>query len=71
MSEAMDWVSRILAVVAVMFLPSLGGTWLDKRLGTRFLGLAGLAAGVVMGVAYLLALTKQPPRGGDRTDHGD
>jgi hypothetical protein len=71
MSEATEWVSRILAVVAVMFLPSLGGAWLDKRLGTGFLGLAGLVVGVALGVAYLLVLTKQPPRGGNRTGNGD
>jgi hypothetical protein len=61
MTEAMEWVSRILAVAAMMVLPGVGGQWLDKRFGLGFLGLAGFAIGVVSGVAYLLALTKQPP----------
>jgi len=57
----MEWVSRILAVAAVMVLPGLAGGWLDKRWGTGFLGLAGFAVGVVSGIAYLLAITRQPP----------
>lgn len=71
MTEATEWVSRILAVAAVMVLPLVGGAWLDKQLGTRFLSLVGLALGVTTGIAYLLALTKQPPRGGNRTTDGD
>lgn len=61
MTEAMEWVSRILAVAAMMVLPGLGGQWLDKRFGVGFLGLIGFAIGVVSGVAYLLAVAKQPP----------
>ncbi|HVX63492.1 MAG TPA: hypothetical protein VHC19_22920 [Pirellulales bacterium] len=71
MTEATEWVSRILAVAAVMVLPLVGGAWLDKQLGTRFLGLVGIALGVTSGIVYLLALTKQPPRGGNRTTDGD
>lgn len=71
MTEATEWVSRILAVAAVMVLPMVGGTWLDKHLGTKFLGPAGLVFGVTSGIVYLLALTKQPPRGGNRTTDGD
>lgn len=66
-SEAMTWVSRILAVAAVMVLPGLAGQWLDKRWGVGFLGLTGLAVGVCSGIAYLLAITKSPP---DRRDGG-
>ena len=62
MTEAMEWVSRILAVAAVMVLPGLAGQWLDKRLGTGFFGLAGFAVGMVSGIAYLLAVTKTPPK---------
>ena len=61
-AEAMEWVSRILAAAVMMFLPGLAGQWLDKRLGTGFLALAGLAIGVVSGFAYLLAVTKTPPK---------
>ncbi len=71
MTEATEWVSRIFAVAAVMVLPYVGGTWLDKQLGTRFLGPAGLVIGVTSGIAYLLALTKQPPRGGNRNTDGE
>ncbi|RLS77172.1 MAG: hypothetical protein DWI03_07015 [Planctomycetota bacterium] len=49
--EAMVWVSRIMAIGMTMFLPGLAGNWLDARLGTSFLGLLGIAAG--LGVAFL------------------
>ncbi len=62
MTEAMEWVSRILAVAAMMVLPGIAGQWLDKRLGTGFLGLVGFAIGVISGIAYLLAATKSPPQ---------
>lgn len=62
MTEAMEWVSRILAAAAMMVLPGIAGQWLDKRLGTGFLVLVGFAVGVVSGIAYLLAVTKSPPR---------
>lgn len=62
MTEAMEWVSRILAVAAAMVLPGVAGQWLDKRLGTGFLGLVGFGIGVVSGLAYLLAVTKTPPK---------
>ena len=58
MGEAFDWVARILAVALVMFLPGLGGDWLDKRLGTRFLVLVGFAFGLTVGVAYLIWITQ-------------
>lgn len=57
----MTWVSRILAVAAVMVLPGLAGLWLDKRLGVGFLGLTGFVIGLISGIAYLLVITKQPP----------
>lgn len=62
-SEAMTWVSRVLAVAAIMVLPGVAGQWLDKRWGTGFLGVSGFIFGLVSGMAYLLAMTKQPPRG--------
>lgn len=62
-SEAMTWVSRVLAVAAMMVLPGLGGQWLDKRWGTGFLGAVGFIFGLVSGMAYLLAMTKRQPRG--------
>lgn len=69
LSEAMVWVSRILAVTAAMVLPGLAGQWLDKRWGTSFLGIAGFILGLVSGMAYLLTMTKLPTGGaiGSRT----
>ena len=61
-AEAMEWVSRILAVAAMMVLPGVAGGWIDKRFGTGFLGLLGFAVGVVSGIAYLLAVAKLPPQ---------
>lgn len=62
----MIWVSRILAVTAVMVLPGLAGQWLDKRWGTNFLGVAGFVFGLVSGIAYLLIVTKLPSSGSGR-----
>lgn len=62
-AEAMTWVSRVLAVAAMMVLPGLAGQWLDKRWGTGFLGVSGFIVGLVSGMAYLLVMTKQPPHG--------
>ena len=58
MGEAFDWVARIMAVALVMFLPGLGGEWLDNRLGTNFLVLIGFAFGLTVGVAYLIWITQ-------------
>jgi hypothetical protein len=60
---AIEWVSRILAIVAVMVLPGLGGRWLDQRFGMRIFTLVGFALGLVVGVTCLLAVvnTKKPP----------
>jgi hypothetical protein len=66
MAVAMEWVSRILAVVVVMIAPGLLGSWLDDRWGTSFLTLFGFALGLTAGTAYLLAITKakapRPPQ---------
>jgi hypothetical protein len=67
MAAAMHWVARIFAAALMMFLPGLGGQWLDQHWGTRFLGLVGFAVGLVGGVAYLIAATRQAgaaPRSG-------
>ena len=58
MAIAMEWVSRILAVVIVMIAPGLLGGWLDNRWGTGFLTLLGFAVGLTAGTAYLLMVTK-------------
>jgi len=58
MALAMEWVSRILAVVAVMVVPGLVGGWLDQRWGTGFLTLLGFALGLTVGTVYLVAVTR-------------
>lgn len=58
----MTWVARITAVGLVMVLPGLGGLWLDKHLGSRFLGLVGFALGVIGGLAYLVGITRLPSK---------
>jgi hypothetical protein len=59
MAAALHWVSRIFATALMMVLPGVGGQWLDRRWGTRFIGLTGFAVGLVGGVAYLIASTRQ------------
>ncbi len=63
-AEAMEWVSKIAAVALVMVLPGLAGQWVDRWLGTKFIGLVGFALGVTSGIAYLLVMTRPPKSGG-------
>ncbi len=58
----MVWASRIMAVGLVMFLPAVAGTWLDGRLGTAVLGMAGLVIGFAAGLAWLVQFGKRRPR---------
>jgi hypothetical protein len=60
LAVAMQWVGRIFGVVGAMVLPAWGGSWLDQRWGTAWLAPAGMAAGLVLGIAYLLAITRLP-----------
>jgi hypothetical protein len=57
--EALAWASRIIAVGLAMFLPAVAGSWMDGRLGTGFLGIAGLAAGFALGLAWLVQLGRR------------
>jgi hypothetical protein len=54
--EALGWASRIIAMGVLMFLPAVAGNWLDARMGTRFLGPAGLVLGFVLGLAWLVQI---------------
>ncbi len=56
MGEALVWVSRITAIGLTMFLPGVGGGWLDDRLGTRFLGPSGFVLGFLLGMAAIVGL---------------
>jgi len=57
--EAMAWASRIIAIGIAMFLPAVAGNWLDSRLGTGFLGMAGLVLGFVLGLTWLVQLSRR------------
>ena len=57
--EAMVWASRIIAIGIAMFLPAVAGNWLDSRLGTGFLGMAGLVLGFVLGLTWLVQLSRR------------
>ncbi|QDS99693.1 AtpZ/AtpI family protein [Adhaeretor mobilis] len=59
MAAAMQWVGRIFAAAILMVVPGLLGEWLDGQLGTSFLVLIGFAGGLIAGMAYLIAQTKQ------------
>jgi hypothetical protein len=59
MAIAMQWVSRIFATSLMMVGPGLGGQWLDGRWQTRVFGPAGFVLGMVVGVIYLIAVTRQ------------
>jgi ABC-type transport system involved in cytochrome c biogenesis permease subunit len=61
--EALTWASRIIAVGVAMFLPAVAGNWADDRLGTAFLGPAGLVVGFVAGLAWLVRIGRQTGAG--------
>jgi hypothetical protein len=42
-----------------MFLPAVAGNWLDSRLGTGVLGMAGLVLGFVLGLTWLVQLSRR------------
>ena len=57
--EALAWASRIMAIGLTMFLPGVFGTWLDARLGTRFLAAAGFVLGLSLALASLVRIGGQ------------
>ena len=62
MAMGFAWAYRILAVAAEMVLLGLLGGWLDGRLGTQFLALAGFGLGITLGVMHLLLMTRAHAR---------
>ena len=72
LAVAMEWVSQITTVVAEMVLPGLAGQWLDRRWGTKFIGLTGFGLGLTIGIWHLLAMTRSRNAGqsGERPDSG-
>lgn len=55
-ADALEWVSKIFAVVMLMCLPGLAGQWLDRRFGTSFLGAVGFVGGLVLGMWSLIVM---------------
>ncbi|MFM8378522.1 MAG: hypothetical protein ACKOB1_04255 [Planctomycetia bacterium] len=45
-----------MAIGLTMFLPGVAGSWLDARLGTRFVGPLGFAVGLGTALAWLVQL---------------
>jgi hypothetical protein len=62
MANAMQWVARIFAAAMMMFLPGIGGQWLDHYAGTGFIGPVGFVLGLVGGMMYLISATKAEAR---------
>jgi F0F1-type ATP synthase assembly protein I len=55
---AMEWVAKITTVALEMFLPAVGGGYLDKQLGTNYWALVGVVVGLVLGMWHLLQMTR-------------
>jgi hypothetical protein len=53
---AIDWVSRVLAVLLVMVVPGLLGSWLDRQFATRWCTAAGFLLGMLAGMVGLVVL---------------
>ena len=60
--EALGWASRAMAIGVAMFLPGVGGSWLDARFGTTFLGPAGFVLGFATTLYWLVQLTRRNDR---------
>ena len=71
MAEGLEWVARIMAVSLEMVLPGLGGHWLDQRIGTRFMVIAGFAFGITAGLLHLLLMTAGLKRRNGRRPRSD
>ena len=58
MALAMEWVAKITTVAMEMFLPAVGGAYLDSRWGTNYWTLIGVVLGFVVGMWHLLQMTR-------------
>lgn len=71
LSEAFNWVGRIVAVAIEMVLPGLAGLWLDKAWGTKFLMPVGFVLGLVMGMTHLIVMVQSSARSKNGTRQRD
>jgi hypothetical protein len=61
MALAMEWVAKITTVALEMFLPAVGGVYLDRYLGTNYWAMVGLLVGVPFGIWHLIQMTRPRP----------
>jgi F0F1-type ATP synthase assembly protein I len=66
-AAAVEWVAKITTVVLEMFLPAVGGGYIDRRWGTNYWTLVGLVLGMTVGLWHLLRMTK-PKNSGTKKD---
>jgi F0F1-type ATP synthase assembly protein I len=61
--EVMDTLVLILQIGITMLVPillcTIGGAWLDHRLGTKFIGLLGFVLGAIAGFQNVYRLVKK------------
>jgi F0F1-type ATP synthase assembly protein I len=67
----MEWVAKITTVALEMFLPAVGGRYLDQHFGTRYWALVGLVLGLTFGMWHLLQMTQPKGRRRPPTNPGD
>jgi hypothetical protein len=71
MVVALEWVSKVTTVALEMVLPGIIGAWMDRRWGTNFITLLGLALGVSLGIWHLLILTKTKNGGASKPPNSE
>ncbi len=65
--DAMQWLSRTIAIVLLMIAPGLGGNWLDKRFDTSFWTAIGLGVGMLLSTTVFVIMSKAMiPKAGGR-----
>jgi hypothetical protein len=71
MAVAMEWVAKITTVAFEFFIPGVVGQWLDQRLGTKFLALAGFVLGLTVGLWHLLQMTRIKTKGPSKAERDE
>lgn len=55
----MQWLSRTIAIVVVMVVPGVLGSWLDARWGTQFAQPIGFGLGMLVATTCLVVLAQK------------